>query len=605
MSMTGDEATDEVTQALLRGFRQMKRMARGGLRQVQALLSRYKRHRVGVEHGLSQGRWDPETDRLMQRSDGPDRTRDIERAAELSERNDALGQQIRDTEARNRDLRERSENLRAENDAANERTRDAEAERNNDRDGDGIPNDDVRELTDVDNDRIPDTRERDIENDQQNDNTTADADADRRRQEEQARADNDRRNREEPENQQNREDGIDPLTAGTAVGAAAAADEIADEQDERNADDRQENADADRETTVDADNAVDDRSTDADNAVDDRSAEADNDRQTDLTAEQDGVDPHVAEEGALDANDRLNENDGQQTDPALDADGQPKVDAENAAEDPSAEADNGRQAEPAAEQEGVDPYVAEEGALDNDERFQQTDLAQEGQDSALDGDELDGSDLDEPGLDANDGQQTDVSADQERVSPYVAEETGVDKDLQNDGTELGQDGRQVDPQQVEASGQGVEAGQDGAQPPQPKGPNTQQIANASQTAVDETAGLGQEDGQSGQTEGPSTSQAQGTQWRPPEQAAEDPAIAEAKGQKNGRPSGPGPELPPDEKATFDHVRTDQKPLTAVKVEGGGVATSERPGTPAAQRGQDRDRGGRGNDGRGGDGGRER
>jgi hypothetical protein len=231
------------------------------------------------------------------------------------------------------------------------------------------------------------------------------------------------------------------------------------------------------------------------------------------------------------------------------------------------------------------------------------------------------------------------------VNPYVSEETGVDNDLQQDGTEPGQNGQQVDPQQVDSpqvdaqqvdaqqvdaqqvngqqvdaqqvNGQqvdaqqvdaqqvqssGQEAGQDGAQPPQANGPNTQQIANASQTAVDETAGLGQD----GQSEGRPTSEAQGSQWRPPEQAAEDPAIDEARQtQGNKQQSGPGQALPPHEKAQFDNIRQDQKPLSAVKVEGGGVATSERPGTPAAQRGQDRDRGGRGNDGRGNDGGRER
>ncbi len=160
---------------------------------------------------------------------------------------------------------------------------------------------------------------------------------------------------------------------------------------------------------------------------------------------------------------------------------------------------------------------------------------------------------------------------------------------------------------MQASGQGAEAGQDGAQPPQPKGPNTQQIANASQNAVDETAGLGQEDGQSpgSQTEGPSTSQAQGSQWRPPEQAAEDPAIAEAKGhQGNSRRAAPAQSSRPTRRRVRQRSERPE-PLSTVKVDSAGVsppATAPGPRLPSAARTATV---ARGNDGRGNDGGRGR
>ncbi|WP_327639872.1 hypothetical protein OHB24_16340 [Kribbella sp. NBC_00482] len=643
--MAEELEAEDLLRILVREFRRLKSMGQN----LWNRLSSQQRRRAGIERGILQDRWGPDRNPDV---DVRDRTAQLEREAARAEN------QVRDLEGQN-------ENLRGDVDRLREQNQDRDL--NNDRDRDGI-DDRVENRTDLDRDHRDDATERRDDIDQQNDNAN-DRDGDgvddavERREADRAREDDEKRKRDEQNSQQNREDGIDPATAGTAAGAALAADEIADEQ---NADDRQD---------VEADNESD---VDADSTVDDPSAEADNVRETEPAAEQEDVNPYVAEEGALDPNDRLNENDGQQTDPTLDADGEPKVDADNAVgdpsaeadnaledssvdadsavDDPSAEADNVRDTEPAAEQEGVNPYVAEEGALDNDDRLQQTDLAQEGQDSALDGDELDGSELDESGLDANDGQHTDVSAEQDGVNPYVAEETGVDNDLQNDGTELGQDGQEADPQQVDspqvdaqqvdnpqvdaqqvgdpqvdtqavngqqveapqadtqqvdaqqvqASGQGAEAGQDGAQPPQPKGPDTQQIANASQNAVDETAGLGQEDGQSpgSQTEGPSTSQAQGSQWRPPEQAAEDPAIADAKAQGNKQRSGPAQALPPDEQAQFDNTRGDQEPLSKVKVDSAGVATNDRPGTPAAQRGQDRNRG-QGNDGRGNDGGRER
>ncbi len=670
--MAEELEAEDLLRILVREFRRLKSMGQN----LWNRLSSQQRRRAGIERGILQDRWGPDRNPDV---DVRDRTAQLERDAARAE------DQVRDLQGQN-------ENLRGDVDRQREQNRDLDAERNNDRDGDGIDDRDIRELSDVDNDRIPDQREHNVQSDQQNDTNNAVDGADRQR-DDQAWADEDKRKREEQGSEKDREDGVDPVTAGAAAGAAAEAADLAGERDGEKAEDRLDDAEADRESTVDADNAVDDPS-----------AEADNELQTEPAADREDVNPYVSEEGALDPNDRLNENnldqDGQQTDPTLDADGEPTVDADNAledssvdadnvVEDPSAEADNVRQTEPVAEQDGVSPYVSD------GENLQQngTDLGQDSaeQDPSLDGSnpqtdvdqsagqsnervvewdtERDGShvelDADQewdgtvyqtgengPSLTVNGGEQgqeqfaPDVEG-QEQGGPQSAEGVNIDRVEgqtftvgqngvqfadQNEATADAESGQQVDAQQVEApqadtqqvdaqqveapqadaqqvqaSGQGVEAGQDGAQPPQPKGPNTQQIANASQNAVDEAAGLGQEDGQSpgSQTEGPSTSQAQGTQWRPPEQAAEDPAIAEAKGQQNGRSSGPGPELPPNEKATFDNVRTDQTPLSSVKVEGGSVATSERPGTPAAQRGQDRDRGGRGNDGRGDDGGRGR
>ncbi|WP_198681821.1 hypothetical protein, partial [Kribbella rubisoli] len=144
-------------------------------------------------------------------------------------------------------------------------------------------------------------------------------------------------------------------------------------------------------------------------------------------------------------------------------------------------------------------------------------------------------------------------------------------------------------QQVQASEQGMgeqNANQAGQQL------NAQQVGNAAQSGVDQSASLGSdEQGQSGQE-----SQAQ-SQWRPP---AEEPVLDEQRA-KSG-PNQPGSEIPPGERDTLTRTQQGQAPAAgATSREGGGVATSERPGTPAQQRGQDRNRGDRGRD----DTGRER
>jgi hypothetical protein len=329
---------EDLLHILVQEFRRLKSMGQN----VWDRLTSGQRRRVGIETGVIRDRWGP--DRPSNES-GVDRTRRYEREAERAQA------ELRDARSENETLRDNVEQLR----------RDQDQNLNNDRDRDGI-DDRVENRTDLDRDHRDDATERrdeaaeEVDNANDRDGDGVD-DAVERREEDRAREDEEKRKRDEQNQQRDREDGIDPTAAGAAAGAAVAADEIADQQDEQNAEDRQEDAEADREPTVDADQAVEDPS-----------AEADNVRETEPAAERDDVNPYVAEEGALDPNDRNNlEQDGQQTDPALDADGEPRVDADSepgvdadqAVEDPSAEADNVRETEPAAERDDVNPYVAE------------------------------------------------------------------------------------------------------------------------------------------------------------------------------------------------------------------------------------------------------
>jgi len=125
--------------------------------------------------------------------------------------------------------------------------------------------------------------------------------------------------------------------------------------------------------------------------------------------------------------------------------------------------------------------------------------------------------------------------------------------------------------------------------------NAQQVGSAAQSGVDQSASLGSDE--QGQSQGGQASQAE-SQWRPP---AEEPVLDEQRA-KSG-PAQPGSEIPAGERDTL--TRTTQQghapAAGATSREGGAVATSERPGTPAQQRGQDRNRADRGRD----DSGRER
>jgi hypothetical protein len=124
--------------------------------------------------------------------------------------------------------------------------------------------------------------------------------------------------------------------------------------------------------------------------------------------------------------------------------------------------------------------------------------------------------------------------------------------------------------------------------------NAQQVGNAAQSGVDQSAALGSDE--QGQSQGGQESQAQ-SQWRPP---AEEPLLDQQRA-TNG-PNQPGSEIPPGERDTLTRTQQGHAPAAgATSREGGGVATSERPGTPSQQRGQDRSRNDRGRD----DGGRER
>ncbi|MGW6198117.1 hypothetical protein ACWF0M_18380 [Kribbella sp. NPDC055110] len=585
---------EDLLKIIVREFRRFKAYGQD----LWRLLTSQQKRRVGIERGVIEDRWGPDPDR---NEDVRDRTARYEReAAQAQQQVDAL-------ESQNQDLRTELDRER----------QDQDRDLNNDRDRDGI-DDRVENRTDLDRDHRDDATERRDDVDQQNDNAN-DRDGDgvddavERREDDRAREDEEKR-KQEQDRQQDREDGIDPVTAGAAAGAAAEAAELADEQDEPNADDRQEDLEAENESKVDADNALDDPS-----------AEADNERQTEPAAEQEGVNPYVAEEGALDANDRLNENnldqDGQQTDSTLDADNalddrsvdadnalaDPSVDADNALDEPSAEADNVRQTEAGAEQEGVSPYVSDGDNLQQDG----TDLGQDGAQQ-------------EPSLDGNDPQQTDVDQSAEQSSPGAANERVVEWDTERDGSHIELNSSEESDGTSYRIGENgasltVHGGEQGQEQSAPDAEGQEQGGTQSAEAVnlDRIDGRAFTVGQNGVqfadqneasagAESPSTSQAQGTQRRPPEKAAEDPAIAEARAtQGNKQRSGPAQELPPDEKAQFEHTRGDQEPLSKVKVDSASVATNDRPGTPAAQRDQDRDRGGRGNDGRGGDGGRGR
>jgi hypothetical protein len=605
---------EDLLKILVREIQRLKRFGQD----LWKLLTPQKQRRVGIERGVIEDRWgpDPYSPEGVQ-----DRTARLERDAARAE------QQVRDLEERNQDL---------QNDLDRERDRDRDRELNNDRDRDGI-DDRVENRTDLDRDHRDDATERRDETDRENEDAN-DRDGDgvddavERREDERAREDEERRKREEQDRQQNREDGIDPATAaGAAVGAAVVAEEIDDQQDEQRAEDLQQEQQEQRDVDAEADQR-------------DPASEADNQQQTETDTGQDGLDP----------TERNLDQDGSEADAdnALD---ESSVDADNAVEDPSAEADNLSQDEQGLGDQ-QDTYLDQSAGQDSpgaaNERVVEWDNERDGSHLELNSDqEWDGTVYQTgengPSLTVHGGEQDQQRSGSEVAGPeqggtQSAEAVNIDRidgqtftvdqggvqfadqnGAQNEAT-VGADGGQRDdlaqdhqvpgpgqevpaqqPQQVQA--QTVDAPEQGAdQVPQAQGPNTQQIANASQTAVDETAGLGQDgqdgqDGQSpgGQTEARSTSQAQGTQWRPPEQAAEDPAIDAAKAHKNGRPSGPGPELPPDEKAKFDHVRADQKPLTAVKVNGGSVAAGERPGTGgqlAAQRTADRNDRGRGDDG---------
>jgi hypothetical protein len=157
------------------------------------------------------------------------------------------------------------------------------------------------------------------------------------------------------------------------------------------------------------------------------------------------------------------------------------------------------------------------------------------------------------------------------------------------------DAQQVDTQQVEAPEQGQqqmpEQGQQqmseqgmGEQSPNQAGQqlNAQQVGNAAQSGVDQSAALGSD--QQGQSQGGQESQAQ-SQWRPP---AEEPLLDQQRA-TNG-PNQPGSQIPPGERDTLTRTQQGHAPAAgATSREGGGVATSERPGTPAQQRGQDRSR----------------
>ena len=558
---------EDLLRILVREFKRYKDFGQN----VWNRLTSRQRRRVGIETGVIRDRWGPDP---RSNEDPRDRTARLEREAARAE------EQVRDLESQN-------ENLRGDVDRLQQQNRDRDQDLNNDRDRDGI-DDRVENRTDLDRDHRDDATERRDEAAEELDNAN-DRDGDgvddsvERREDERAREDDERRKREERESQQDRADGVDPVTAGAAAGAVAGASELADEQ---NAGDRQEDLEADRESTVDADNALDESTVDADNAVDEPSAEADNVRQTEPAAEQEGVDPYVAEEGALGNDERFQQNDleqaGQQTAPTLDADNElnepaadadnaldeSTVDADNAVDEPSAEADNVRQTEPAAEETDVDQSAEQSSPGATNERVVEWDTERDGSHIELDSvQEWDGTVYQTgengPSVTINGGQQG-----QEQSAPDV------------EGQEQGgsQSAEAVNLDRVE--GQTFTVGQNGVQ-----------FADQNQASP--------------ATEGPSTSQAQGTQWRPPERAAEDPAIAEARetqGDKQQR--GPGKDLPPHEQAQFHHTRGDQEPLSKVDPKNAALATNDRPGTPAAQRGQDRDRGGRGNDGRGGDGGRD-
>lgn len=604
------EGQEDLLQELIQAYQETLRILRSFQSAGRSLLSRLshaQQKRALIERGNQELRWNENLRQATQDMSPDERSQLLERHADVVlDQNGALEAQANDLLARNQDLEQQNA---AGEDRLAEQQRLLDAERNDDRNRDGFNDGDVNDV--AQENAVDDRVQENTVDDTAQDEALDDAAADRERAEaEAAEAEQKRKEQQEEANRRNeRGDGLDPAAAAeTAAAAGLAAGELEELQEDRAEDLQQAQGLDENGERLDPAN------------------EADNELETGTDdAERGQVDP--AAEAGLDADDRQHQDELGQGDPSqdqpgpgdqgqepgLDADNElsePGVDANNALDDRSRDADNALEAD--VSQEGPSPYAKDESDRDSPT----VDAAG----PALDSD-----------VNRDDGQQTDVSADRDGVNPAVAADDRGTDELREDQSDLGQDppqaepadvdsqqvdgqqpaGQQVSPQQVDAPGaeapgaegpqaeapqvDAPQAPEQGAnQVPQVNGPDTQQIANASQTAVDE-AGL---DGD-GQGAGAQTSEAQGSQWRPPE----DPAIAEARAsQPNGQQSGPSQDLPPGEKAQIDNIRGDQKPLSSVKVDSGGVATSERPGTPAAQRDQNLNRGGRG---QGDDGGRGR
>ncbi|WP_350278944.1 hypothetical protein [Kribbella sp. HUAS MG21] len=522
MSMSGDEATDDLFQHLVAAYQRVRQVMHQGRRVTQGLLNRFQRRRVSLEDSVSRGRWDPETDRLMRRSDGPERTRDMERVAELAEQNDALERQNRELEERNAELDQ------ALNDDRDRNGRDDRVEDRTDRDRDG--RDDATERRDEIDERNDDANDRDGDGQD---------DAVERRQEERERADEERRRRDE-QNRQGERDGIDPATAtGAAAGAAVAAEALDDERDERAQPEQAEDA-AETEQAEQAEPGEPGQTGQQVEETGERAepaGEADNQ----LQAENEQPSPYVTDEADV-AQDRA----ADAQEPALDA-----QDA-NALDDPAAESPS-----PYATDNPRFEQVAEsrEPALDSDV------------DSELDGerggDELDaaelGTDDRQPALEADDG-----------VNPYVAnEERGTDT--------LAQDG--VDPYVSDhAPGDLEQSGTD---------------LNGTDPAQDVQA----QDVQAQTVQAPD-GQGPQSQWRPPERAAEDPVLDEARANKPTQQTGAGRDIPADEKAVLvDKTQKGHAPAHEAVSSSPAVGGGERTGRELQQANERTDRT-RGNDGPG-------
>ncbi|MFI5696626.1 hypothetical protein ACIA58_32530 [Kribbella sp. NPDC051586] len=591
--MAEEESAEHYLQVLAGHARQLYQWMRSVEQRVRQQFTNQQQRRALIEDGNSRRSWDRNLDVATRDMDPRDRTRGYEQTASDVRAAEEL-------QAGNRGLEQQRQALQAEVDGAQQQLDQQAAQLNNDRDRDGIP-DDIENRTDFDRDHRNDATQRRDEIDEQNDRAH-DQDGDgvddgvEDREAQQARDDEDRRKQQEEERRRNQEseEGVDVVDAApAAVGAAATAEALDDELDQERADDLE---------------------------TQDPSAEADNLRQAETdAAEQDGVDPSAAEQTGLDANDRLQQDN---------LDQQPEVDAQQDGLNPDA-----------TEQAGLDndlqqdnsttPQTAEDNALDSStlDAEQQTDLTQDqqapaqdqqvdgqdqqlsgrdqqvpAQDQQLDGQDqqLDGRDQPEPAADEQ------LSGQDQEVSEQDPQVDGQDQHLSGEGQQVPAQDQQLSgqeqqvpeqqPPQVEAPEQGQQQAQAseqgmGEQPNQtgqrPTGPNTQQIANASQSAVDETAGLGSDDQGQGQGQGGQESQGQRTQ-RPP---AEEPILDEHRQDRaNGQSqTQPGNEIPPNERATLDRSQEGYAPAALATRDSGGVATSARPGTAAQQRSQDRSR----------------
>ncbi|GAA3098292.1 hypothetical protein JOF29_005894 [Kribbella aluminosa] len=600
MTHTGDEHLDEIFDALRRAGADLKRIVSSGRRLSQNLwsrLNRSQRQRAGIERVVNSQRFDPRVDRAMQGVDPQVRTRAAEVSSLQAAANDG-DRLIRDLEAQRQEQQQRIDTLQ----------RDVDQARNNDRDGNGI-DDRIDDRTDRDRNGIDDNVDRDDRLDEQN-NDANDRDGDgvddavERREQQGAEADAERAKREEQDRKAQSEGergGIDPAAAaGTAAGAAVAAEELNDLQDEREqadkADDQQQAApdsdldaapnttDPDRDPALDPNDPANASALDANDPSLDQNAPAVDatDPSLDLNnpaldANESGVDGN---DPSLDTNDRANAPAVDANDPALDPNdpSNPYVTDNPELDTPTAEADNPQQnadlesaddlsnsgPEPTTnpdlgpEQNGPDPYATDTSVDNNlqdgpDQAGTDPYVTDTARDTDLAQDEADpGQDPQTPN--GPNPEQT-LQADTQQAPAQQPQAQQVDAQATEQGQaqqQAPEQGQQADAQPAQQAQQTTapEQGQQVPTPNAPNAPNAQQIGNAANTAVNETAGLGDEGpADQGQSQG---GQAQ-SQWRPPEQAPENKAIDAA---REGNQIPPGRDFSSDEKAALTKVTGD-------------------------------------------------